>query len=925
MVSLDCSRDYYADLELPPDASSDDIRKQYRKLALKFHPDRNLGKELECSHRFQAVQAASEILGDPVQRTKYDTSRKRGNVNTGSFARPTPPRRRPDPFPTATNYPPPPRRTQPRPTSNVPPPTSNGGAQRYTRFSQPGPPPPQPSAKQDAKERANMFDAWQSMNHAQKAQAQRKQGYAVPPPYTGPRFTNESDADAMRSKAADPPTPRSAYDEVNRPRPGGPTRTASSRFPPRAGFDPTRPPYDPSPMGGSYPPGANRQYDRAPNAPRSNGFSPQPPSRGQAPTAKRPEPADHSRSKSGEVPFPEGLRERTPYISHVGEKTYFNTDSLKRSESVRDASKMPTQSDQWGRRKSVQETAKQHSSSPPSRAAAEDNHSTSPVQQASQVSPSHAKANTASQSREKPRPFVINSSGEEDSSSEPSLDTESSAGPSRRPSVQGNETFGAGEASSPYDQNAVNRPKAQPSRSRTERKTPASPLGKSKSLESKAAWRQRAYQSGTKVQQDSSIFDFPKTHDSFARTSHPNLRSPGLSDNESPFRRSSHSGLDPSTHDPEDRSGYFNLDGDRPPHSAPGPMPSSAQATTSPMSKTATQPPPSSAGNGTFRADHWSNNFRDQNWDSVWAPPAKLGTSPTRPNSSNTRRQRVPKQNSNPFSASVADVEEEEAGLAGTFNGDNDAHARPRRDSNAMDIDPEPPSASNRSSSSPSKPRPIFVEPERPDWRDGLSSEGNRASVQSSKSEALLPAPNTRHTQLSMSDFRHVAPLTDGTSGGIKNMSDLSASLPFNSQPSSTHPKRLNSDPEPFRANIGKAPRIPTPPQTYTDTTWNYYVGQMTTYVKAWNEFNSRVVSYLQDRAVQQAEMEKGPNGGVLSIWLGVDSEAGALGGWENYCAGLKDDERVRVYWSSACEKHMEALERHGRMREEVKMNMSRG
>ncbi|KAK8206402.1 DnaJ domain-containing protein, partial [Phyllosticta paracitricarpa] len=72
MVKADPKRNYYADLEVTPDADADDIRKQFRKLALKWHPDRNPGKEQECVPRFQAIQAAHEILGDPGERTRYD-------------------------------------------------------------------------------------------------------------------------------------------------------------------------------------------------------------------------------------------------------------------------------------------------------------------------------------------------------------------------------------------------------------------------------------------------------------------------------------------------------------------------------------------------------------------------------------------------------------------------------------------------------------------------------------------------------------------------------------------------------------------------------------------------------------------------------------------------------------------------------------
>ncbi|KAJ6156188.1 hypothetical protein N7497_005073 [Penicillium chrysogenum] len=77
MVKADVRKDYYADLGLQPSAEAEDIKKQFRKLALKYHPDRNPGREVEFNAKFQAIQAANEILSDPSQRLKYDTDRLR--------------------------------------------------------------------------------------------------------------------------------------------------------------------------------------------------------------------------------------------------------------------------------------------------------------------------------------------------------------------------------------------------------------------------------------------------------------------------------------------------------------------------------------------------------------------------------------------------------------------------------------------------------------------------------------------------------------------------------------------------------------------------------------------------------------------------------------------------------------------------------
>lgn len=59
----------YDDLELPPDASPEDIKRAYRKKAQKAHPDRPGGDPA----KFQLIQRAYDILGDEAKRKRYDS------------------------------------------------------------------------------------------------------------------------------------------------------------------------------------------------------------------------------------------------------------------------------------------------------------------------------------------------------------------------------------------------------------------------------------------------------------------------------------------------------------------------------------------------------------------------------------------------------------------------------------------------------------------------------------------------------------------------------------------------------------------------------------------------------------------------------------------------------------------------------------
>ena len=64
------NKDYYKILGVGKNASADEIKKAYRKLALKYHPDR--GGDAETEKKFKEINQAYQILSDPKKRSQYD-------------------------------------------------------------------------------------------------------------------------------------------------------------------------------------------------------------------------------------------------------------------------------------------------------------------------------------------------------------------------------------------------------------------------------------------------------------------------------------------------------------------------------------------------------------------------------------------------------------------------------------------------------------------------------------------------------------------------------------------------------------------------------------------------------------------------------------------------------------------------------------
>ncbi|KAI0387669.1 hypothetical protein F5Y04DRAFT_9420 [Hypomontagnella monticulosa] len=292
MPKWDKTRDYYADLELSSNASSEEIRKQFRKLALKYHPDRNPGRESEVNPKFQIIQSAHEILVDDTLRKQYDDARRN---YSSRFPRASGVRGNPWQD-ISKQYPQPPTRHATQTSSTK----SHSGAQRYAHFAPGVSRAGRPNNRDDPQSRKAYADAWDSMRPGSA-----RRGHPQSPgraPTSATRDTRGSDSDSM---------PRTAWQQQKAQASFGNRRT---------GFTPR------SPGQSDEPPVTNKNYFTTRTHSQVFNEAPPPPPASEAPSTPRPSAPIDPLAQFREKVWDE--RQSMPYHTPGGEKTSLFDDTL---------------------------------------------------------------------------------------------------------------------------------------------------------------------------------------------------------------------------------------------------------------------------------------------------------------------------------------------------------------------------------------------------------------------------------------------------------------------------------------------------------------------------------------------------------------------------------------------------------------------
>lgn len=354
------------------------------------------------------------------------------------------------------------------------------------------------------------------------------------------------------------------------------------------------------------------------------------------------------------------------------------------------------------------------------------------------------------------------------------------------------------------------------------------------------------------------------------------------------------------------------------------------------------QQPPTPFAQAKFSADSWSEQLRNLSWTVPEIEKAKQAANAT-PRSPKKQPRAGTKLRSAPQPASVA-TEADEA--KETLNGQAPGPAGTvAPDVEEMDLDED-------------LPTPPGIPKKVPGGRSSSGSYPDLASQAVPDAPPVKkprpPSAEPRTPLFNLDNLRNTAPFTNTTSGGIENLEDFHATLPFESQ--AKQQRTTRNDIRPRVLQLPNPPKRPWAPKpvllapaskhlVLPRDKWNWYVSAMGTYMHEWNAFNGRMLTHFNAR---QEANETGLAPGWISAVgdstrlkiNGADDDSidgtakkdlddyhvdeflipgTSKGGFSAYLRGIEEDIQVRKHWDVACELHRECILDLGRLREWIR------
>ncbi|KAF7557340.1 hypothetical protein G7046_g6065 [Stylonectria norvegica] len=909
------NRDYYADLELPPSADVQDIKKQFRKLALKYHPDRNPGKEQECNVKFQIIQHAQEVLTDPEQKAKYDATRSQSRYTGGGSGV------RGNPWSNVSSqYPPPPRRNaSSRPTPS-PRPTPSGAQRWQTRFAPGMPPTAKQSTASDSETKKNAARAFENM----------RKGPAPAP---------------AREHRPPPPPP--------------PPRTESARQRAEASFGARKSGFHPrSAAPGDEPPVTNHNYTSRPSSERYAQYTQD---AGQSSSTPMPDPLGQFRDPDSFA----DPRQSTPYQTHGGEKTDpFDGTPISRARSSDKFSRQdgtssssddgpsarqrsasvpqgkekepmtdPNTPEKGQRRKPVPEPWENRPKATPksrvgSKRANNPNanrnpSSDSPIPEATEPATNESSTNFPNNTTGGPSMYASPPCSQHKQSS-PSLSACKTCGTYHiyelRSIWAACQSYDATRKYATHGGSPLN-PTPSGGKGSRSQLTPFE-LQQHRFLarlidNGRAATKENAHETSTSDnlvspgcadKPFSNSFNFDVNDDTFVRSSP---------------ARSSTDDINTSFVDEDTAAWQFNAgaEEDGLPHSRSQTGSQTGRRSPSKrpaMHRTDSPNVPSEAEESAagFNPEGWSDKFGPQTFfpqPSQTKPP-----SPTRSSRASSKKPKPKHMKTAGGNATVIDDSSSEDEVLewrgrkaqGDISPSDLVQPEPvaAESPQAMDIDSSPAASAAPSPQPLNGARKIHVEPSRPEWRPGHVEDVN-GDTKLASAGTKEPHPNTvgsedsEEFRANFSDFKNVAPFTQESSG-LKSFTDLKDTLPFESKPSAQLPVKLPKPPPLVFPNAPSAPRLPpivaVGKQKPNKASWDGYVKEFESYLQRWDAFNAQVVDHFATRKANIARIRE--DKGYTFLESRSDTDV------QEYYNWVQQDMDVRKRWCAACEEHEQRI-----------------